>query len=57
MWPYTQDEVTWLASQPEREAEDIRRAMEQRWLKEIGVAREPANDISSVAVRMVDPRY
>lgn len=45
MWPYTQEEVTWLALPIEREAaERTQRAIEQRWLKEVGVLRRPAND-------------
>lgn len=45
MWPYTQDEVTWLALPLEREAaERTQRAIEQRWMKEVGVPRQPAND-------------
>jgi hypothetical protein len=45
MWPYTQDEVTWLALPHERAAaERTQRAIEQRWLKEVGVMRLPAND-------------
>ena len=45
MWPYTQDEVEWLALPHEREfAARTQRAIEQRWLKEIGVPRQPAND-------------
>jgi hypothetical protein len=57
MWPYTQDEVKWLALPAEREAaERTQHAIAQRWLKEVGVLRQPANDESIVEVRMVDPR-
>ncbi len=45
MWPYTQDEATWLARPTEgEEPERIQRAIEQRWLKQIGVSQKPAND-------------
>jgi hypothetical protein len=48
MWPYTQQEVTWLAMRAEREAaERAQRAIERRWMKEIGVLRQPANDTAS----------
>ena len=57
MWPYTQDEVTWLALPQERVAADqTQRAIEFAWMKEIGILRQPANDSSATAVRMVDPR-
>jgi len=57
MWPYTQDEVTWLALPQERAAaEQAQRAIEFAWMKEIGILRQPANDSSAIAVRMVDPR-
>ncbi|WP_119304498.1 hypothetical protein [Dongia deserti] len=45
MWPYTQEEVTWLALPIERAAaERTQRAIEQRWMKEVGVLHQPAND-------------
>ena len=57
MWPYTQDEMTWLALPQERvEAERTRRAVEQAWMNEIGLLRQPANDCTPNAVRMIDPR-
>jgi hypothetical protein len=57
MWPYTQDEVTWLALPQERAAtERTQRAIEFAWLEEIGMLRRPAIDSSAFAVRMVDPR-
>ena len=57
MWPYTQDEVTWLALPQERATgERSRRASERAWMDEIGLLRQPANDSSPIAVRMVDPR-
>jgi hypothetical protein len=52
MWPYTQDEVTWLALPLEREAAArTQRAIEQRWMKEVGVPQQPANDDSGRAAR------
>ena len=57
MWPYTQDEVKWLALPQDRAAEErAQRAIEFAWMKEIGVLRQPANDSSAIEVRMVDPR-
>ena len=57
MWPYTQDEVTWLAMPQERAAaERTQRAIEFAWMEEIGILRQPANDTSAIAVRMIDPR-
>jgi hypothetical protein len=57
MWPYTQDEVRWLALPHERAAaEQTQRAIEFAWMKEIGMLRQPANDSCAVEVRMVDPR-
>jgi len=57
MWPYTQDEVTWLALPEQRAAaEQTQRAIDLAWLKEIGILRRPANDSSAIAVRMIDPR-
>lgn len=45
MWPYTQDEVRWLALPTEREEADrTQRAIDRRWMKEVGVPRQPAND-------------
>jgi len=47
MWPYTQDEVTWLALPNERAlAERTQRIIEQRWMKQVGVLRLPANDVA-----------
>ena len=52
MWPYTHDEVTWLALPLEREAaERTQRAIEQRWLNEVGVPQQPANDDSGRAAQ------
>jgi hypothetical protein len=46
MWPYTQDEVKWLALPHERAvAEQTQRTIEHLWMKEVGVPRQPANDI------------
>jgi len=57
MWPYNQDELTWLALPQERaEAERTRRATERAWMNETGLLRQPANDSSPIALRMVDPR-
>jgi hypothetical protein len=57
MWPYTQDEVKWLALPLEREAaERTQRAIAQRWLKEIGVLGQPANDEPARATRAVSPQ-
>jgi hypothetical protein len=45
MWPYTQDEVTWLALPNERAvAERTQRIIDQRWMEQIGLLRQPAND-------------
>jgi hypothetical protein len=45
MWPYTQDEVKWLALPNERAvAERTQRIIDQLWMKQIGVLRQPAND-------------
>jgi hypothetical protein len=50
--------VTWLALPQERAAaEQAQRAIEFAWMKEIGILRQPANDSSAIAVRMVDPRH
>jgi hypothetical protein len=58
MWPYTQDEVKWLALPLKREAvERTQRAIEQRWMKEVGALRQPANDTSVVEARIIDPRH
>ena len=47
MWPYTPDEVTWLALPLEREAAArTQRAIERRWMTEVGVPQHPANDVS-----------
>ena len=54
MWPYTPDEVTWLALPLEREvAARIQRAIERRWMKEVGVPRHPANDDADRDARSV----
>jgi hypothetical protein len=46
MWPYTQDEVTWLALPHERAAmERTQRIIDRHWMKQVGVLRQPANDI------------
>ena len=45
MWPYTQDEVKWLALPSERAAaERTQRIIDQHWMKQIGLLRQPAND-------------
>jgi hypothetical protein len=45
MWPYTQDEVTWLALPHERAAaEQTQRIIDQLWMKQVGVLHQPAND-------------
>lgn len=57
MWPYTEDEVTWLARPQERAAaERTQQAIDYAWLREIGLLRQPANDSSAMGMRMVDPR-
>jgi hypothetical protein len=57
MWPYTQDEVKWLALSPEREAaRQTQQAIEQRWLKEVGILQQPANDEPARATRAVGPQ-
>ena len=57
MWPYTQEEVTWLALPVERAAaERSQRVIDQAWLAEVGVMRRPANDVFPFALRMVDPK-
>jgi hypothetical protein len=57
MWPYTHDEVTWLALPVERAAaERTQRVIDQAWLTEVGVMRRPANDAVPFELRMVDPR-
>jgi hypothetical protein len=58
MWPYSQDEVTWLALPLEREAaERTQQAIDLAWMKEIGILRRPANDSDASPLRMVDPRH
>jgi hypothetical protein len=48
MWPYTQDEATWLALPHERAAaERAQRIIDQLWMKEIGIPRQPANDVGA----------
>ncbi|HET6161785.1 MAG TPA: hypothetical protein VFE34_25820 [Dongiaceae bacterium] len=50
MWPYTQDEVKWLALPAERAAaERTQRAIDQAWMSAVGVLRQPANDASAEA--------
>ena len=45
MWPYTPDEVTWLALPNERAAaERTQHIIDQLWMKQIGLLRQPAND-------------
>jgi hypothetical protein len=45
MWPYTEDEVKWLALLHERAAaERVQRIIDQLWMKQVGVLRQPAND-------------
>lgn len=45
MWPYTQDEATWLALPNERAAvERTQRIIDRPWMKQVGVPRQPAND-------------
>ena len=45
MWPYTEDEVKWLALPHERAAaERTQRIIDQLWMKQVGVLRQPAND-------------
>ncbi|HEV8390615.1 MAG TPA: hypothetical protein VGQ35_12275 [Dongiaceae bacterium] len=57
MWPYTHDEVTWLALPRERAvAETAQRALDQAWMAEIGIMRQPANDALPGEIRMIDPR-
>ena len=47
MWPYTQDEVTWLALPNERAlAARTPRIIDQLWMKQVGVLRQPANDVA-----------
>jgi hypothetical protein len=57
MWPYTQDEMTWLAlPQERRAAEPAQRAIDRTWLREIGVRQDPANDEPAAGISMIDPR-
>jgi hypothetical protein len=45
MWPYTSDELTWLTRPRAQTAPDnIRQALEQRWMTERGLPHRPAND-------------
>ena len=47
MWPYTQDEVKWLALPHERAAaERTQRIIDQLWMRQVGVLRQPANDLA-----------
>jgi hypothetical protein len=56
MWPYTQDEMTWLAlPQERRAATPARRAIDRAWLRRIGV-QDPANDEPAARISMIDPR-
>jgi hypothetical protein len=58
MWPYAQEEVTWLALPQERAAaERTQQAIDYAWMREIGILRQPANDAFTLAWRIVDPRY
>lgn len=57
MWPYTHDEVRWLALPQERAAaERTQRAIDRIWLTKMGVLRQPANDERAFEMRMIDPR-
>jgi hypothetical protein len=58
MWPYNQDEVTWLALPGEHPAAEQQtpRVIDRAWLVEVGVRHEPANDLSPRGAPMVDPR-
>ena len=57
MWPYNQDEMSWLASSRERAAaEQTQRAIAEAWLTRMGLPRQPANDRTLSGIRMVDPR-
>jgi hypothetical protein len=57
MWPYSQDEMTWLAlPQERRAAECSRRASDRMWLRAIGVRQDPANDEPAARISMIDPR-
>jgi hypothetical protein len=50
MWPYTQDEVTWLALPNERVvAERTQRIIDQHWMKQVGILGQPANDAAGEA--------
>ncbi|HEX6118163.1 MAG TPA: hypothetical protein VFZ03_01855 [Dongiaceae bacterium] len=56
MWPYTQDEMTWLAlPQERRAAASARRAIDRAWLRRVGVP-DPANDEPAARISMIDPR-
>jgi hypothetical protein len=47
MWPYTEDEVKWLALPHERAvAERAQRIIDQLWMTQVGVLRQPANDVA-----------
>ena len=57
MWPYNQDEMTWLAGSREAAAsERARRAADRKWLRDMGVTQDPANDEPASAISMIDPR-
>jgi hypothetical protein len=57
MWPYNQDEMSWLALPRERAAaEQTQRAIAEAWLAKMGLPRQPANDPTFSRIRMVDPR-
>lgn len=57
MWPYTQDEVKWLALPHERAAADsTQRAIDNAWMTEVGVLRQPANDTSACQARAAEAR-
>jgi hypothetical protein len=57
MWPYTQDEMKWLALPHERAAADrTQRAIDDAWMTEIGVLRQPANDASACHAQAAETR-
>ena len=57
MWPYTQDEVKWLALPHERAAADgTQRAINDAWMTEIGALRQPANDTSARQAQAAEAR-
>jgi hypothetical protein len=57
MWPYTPDEVIWLAEPREAAAaQHTQRAADRKWLRDIGVTQPPANDEPAMAISVIDPR-